>query len=150
MSDSKYVKFKEELSSRIINMINTEDAVNNGQLYSFFEYFLSKNKDYDSADWLKKLEDERLRVVLRILMVYSTMALTIHDDKIFAAAVELLPTNLIPAEYVKVAKDTLRHIEENPADETRTLFIQGLGSQQFPMRMAFLSKTLNNALMGVL
>lgn len=143
-------KFKSDLAARLGQMIHTEQAVNNGQLQSFFEYFLGKNEDkYNKDEWLAKLENEDLKIALRLIMIYSTMALTVHDDRVFAAAVEVFPMDKIAPEFVVVAKDTLQHIQDNPADDTRKLFIQGLGSQQFPMRMDFLRKSLNNALAGV-
>ena len=143
-------KFKDDLTARLLHMINTDAAVNDGQLSSFYGYFLSKHEEkYPETEWLSKLDDEKLKCVLRLVMVYSTLALTVHDDNIFGAAVEVFPMDLIPACYVTFAKDAFKHIEENPADDTRKLFIQGLGSQQFPMRMDFLRKSLNNALVGV-
>lgn len=145
-------KFQQDLESRLDLMVTSEVAVNNGQLYSFFDYFLNKYSDkYDKETWQQKLEtDENLKIALRVLMVFSTLALTIHDDRVFSAAVEVFPTKKIVSEYVQLAKDVLEQIEKNPADDTRKLFIQGLGSNQFPMRMDYLQKSLNNVLVEVL
>ncbi len=143
--------FKETFYKNLMSMIHTDVAVNNGQLHSFYTYFLSKYPEkYPETEWAQKIEEPDLQSVLRLLMVYSTLALTVHDDEIYDAAVEVCPMSIIPMKYVGFAKDILDHIEKNPADDTRKIYIQGLGSRQFPLRMNFLAKSLNNVLVGVI
>lgn len=145
-------QFQNDLESRLDLLTDTEVGVNNGQLYSFFDYFLTKYEDkYPKTEWMQTLDsDESLKTALRTLMVYSTLALTIHDDCVFDAAVEVFPVRKVPSKFVQLMKDVLEQIEQNPAEDTRKLFIQGLGSNQFPMRMDFLRKSLNNVLIGEL
>ena len=107
-------EFQTELSKSIEIMISGDAVINDAQLLHFVDYFHYKNPNYTLDDLKSYLEETSFKKALRMLMVYNTLALTLHDPYVYAAAVEVFPLDAIPAARATLLLAILNHIQQNP------------------------------------
>lgn len=129
MSDTAFNKehFQQELADKLEDLLAGETAINSGQLHNFLKYIQSQNEDkYSDAALLAVLADVNYMRAMRLVMVYTTMALTIQDQTIFNAALEVFPVAEIKNECTAFILDVLDHIRDLPENEVHTYFNEGL------------------------
>lgn len=146
MSDSPFDKtqFQDELRNNLTGLLAGEDAVNRGQLEAFLLHFANAYPEkYDAATVLASLNDASFTRSMKLVMIYTTLALTIHDTVVYNAALEAFPSDEIPALQAKFVIAVLDHIRDNPVEETRSFFQQGLAEGQLAVRIGQLRTLLN-------
>lgn len=146
MSDSAFDKthFQQELRTNLTGLLSSETAVNRGQLEAFLLYFSSEHPDsYSSDAVLALLDDDAFTRAMKLVMIFSSLALTIHDGAVFNAALEVFPAEEIPAAHATFVIAVLDLIRDNPAEETRQFFMQGLADGQLSVRIGQLRTLLS-------
>lgn len=146
MSDSAFNKtqFQQELRANLTGLLAGEEAVNRGQLEAFLMYFAGEHPEqYQEAEVLSMLDDAGFTRAMKLVMIYSTLALTVHDAAVYNAALEVFPMDEIPVAHAVFIIAVLDHIRDNPAEETRHFFLQGLADGQLSSRIGQLRTVLS-------
>lgn len=113
MSTFNKYEFQEIITESLRSMVDADEVINDGQLLNFLTYFQHTNPQL-TLDLDSLLGDLGFVRSIRMLMVYNTLALTLHEPSVYVAAVEVFPLEDIPAEYASLLLAILEHMQTNP------------------------------------
>jgi hypothetical protein len=134
--------FQYELRDNIERMLAEDQTVSTNQLVDFLEYFQAQRPILE--DLTVNLNDQGFRNTLRVVMIYATLAMSLQEQAVYAAALETFPLDEVPAQWAALAIEVLDHIRDTPSSETREFFTHGLPGDQTVQRI----QDLRNVLTG--
>jgi hypothetical protein len=120
--------FQNDLRSHIPAIVQNDLTINQGQLNNVLEGMEGDYPKYDEEHRLRILKDNEACTALRLLLVYYTFALTLGNDDVYAASLEIFPMDSVNIAHADLILDVLNHTEANPT-ALRQLFQEDIPSE---------------------
>ena len=107
-------------------------------MLNFLQYFAYvEDKDMDIS---KLVSDESFGRSLRTIMIFATLALSLHDTTAYAYAIEVFPIANISPEHASLLLQIVDHIQSNPLQVQSSL--ESALADPLSERMALLKHSL--------